>query len=76
MPVEGPDPNAPRAGGAPETSGGGRAESVELDATLEQLAPPAWALSGQLGVVQRVAVGQEVHEQSAEIEPAVGPVDR
>jgi hypothetical protein len=71
MPVEGNDLNAPRADGPPETPGGragGGAPDVETQAgTLEQIAPPAWALSGGSGS-NASRSGKAVHELDREIE--------
>ena len=66
MPVEGNDPNAPRPDALPETTGGPD-ESVALGATIGQVAPPAWALSG--GTSSNVSrSGKDVHELDREIE--------
>src|SRR5262245_36448240 len=68
MPVEGNDPNAPRAGGVPETTSAGPDESVALDRTLEQIAPPAWAMSGGSAASGASRSGKEVYELDREIE--------
>src|SRR5215470_7238233 len=68
MPVEGNDPNAPRTGGVPETPGGGPDESVALGGTLEQVAPPAWAMSGGSASSNVSRSGKEVYELDRELE--------
>jgi hypothetical protein len=72
MPVERPDPDAaPRAvppAEPPETHTVAYDESVAIGGTLEQVAPPAWALSGNSASSNVSRSGREVYELEREIE--------